>query len=325
MSTIRGAIFALIAKFVEWRKTNPKLSMFAILITLAWVYHRTKKYIRGKRSLKNKIVLITGGVSGIGRETALLLKRMNAIVIVWDINKTGLQEMREFVDMALFVDITQRSKVEEAARAVLDQYENGIDILINNAGIVIGKPILELTEGQIRKCFDVNIMSHFWTIKAFLPKMIEKQNTDWCHIVSISSSAGRMGVQQLTDYCATKYAVRGLTDSIKAEMNDMGLTNIGVTTIMPYLVNTGMFDGAVASKSIVMRLCGCYFLEQDYVAAQIVRAIQYDIRNVILPKELSMICSWEHSLPNELKDYLLSIGPSFHQLMGRKGKKQTNN
>eukprot|EP01084_Bolivina_argentea_P027637 51359_1 len=321
MSIAKDALFSLLFKFIQWRKQNPKFAMFVIILTLTWIYHRTKKYIRGKRSLVNKIVLVTGGVSGIGRQTALLLKQLNAIVIVWDINKAGLDEMKTNVDMALFVDITNKSKVDQAAQTVLQTYENGIDILINNAGIVIGKSMLDLTESQIRKCFDVNIISHFFTIKAFLPKMIE--NPNWCHIVTISSSAGRIGVPMLTDYCATKYACHGLTESLYQEMQDLGHKNISVSTIMPYLVNTGMFEGAVASKSIIMKLCGCYFLEQEYVASEIIKAIQYNTRHVILPPELSVICSWEHSLPDGLKDYLLSIGPSMHKIIGR--AKASNN
>merc|ERR1712154_453584 len=115
----------------------------------------------------------------------------------------------------------------------------------------------------------------------------------------------------------TKYAVRGLTESVYAEVNDMGYSHIGVSTIMPYLVNTGMFDGAIASTTFFMKLCGCYFLEQDYVASQIVRSIQYNIRNIVLPPELSVIVSWEHSLPDGVKDKLLAMGPSFHSLIGR--------
>lgn len=295
MSAVKEFMFTMIAKFLEWRKRNPKFALFAIILTMTWLYHRSKKYIRGRRSVKNKIVLITGGVSGIGRQTALLLKRMGAIVIVWDINQSGLDEMVNNVDMCSFVDITNKSKVEETAEKVLNKYPNGIDILINNAGIVIGKSMMDLSESQIRKCFDVNVISHFWTIKCFLPKMLEKgknasgpYDKNWCQIVTISSSAGRIGVSHLTDYCATKYACRGLTEAIYSEVNDMGYKHIGVSTIMPYLINTGMFDGAVASQTLIMKLCGCYFLDQDYVTSEIVNAIQYNTRNLVLPPELGM-------------------------------------
>ena len=90
-----------VANFPENLEKRPcsKKAVFFVIVVMTYLYHRTKKYIRGKRSLANKVVLITGGVSGIGRSTALTLKRMNAVVIVWDINEEGLKEMEGFVDM----------------------------------------------------------------------------------------------------------------------------------------------------------------------------------------------------------------------------------
>ena len=193
------------------------------------------------------------------------------------------------------MDITDKSKVNEAAQKVFNQYQDGIDILINNAGIVVGKSVLNLSERQIRKCFDVNVIAHFWTIQAFLPKMIEKRKVEkdsWCQIVTISSTAGRCGVSMLTDYCASKYACKGLTESLYAELAEEGHDHIGVSIIMPYLVNTGMFEGAAVAKSgwtkPLMRMCGCYWMEQDYVASEIIKAIQYNTRYLVLPSELGM-------------------------------------
>eukprot|EP01083_Nonionella_stella_P252355 869587_1 len=136
-------------------------------------------------SVKNRVVLITGGVSGIGRLTALILKIKGAIVIVWDINDTGIREMEELVDSSMKVDITSTIQVESAAKTIFDKFGH-IDILINNAGIVNAKPILELNKKRIKLNFAVNTLSHFWTVQAFLPKMIERKSG---HIVTISSCA----------------------------------------------------------------------------------------------------------------------------------------
>merc|ERR1711933_190432 len=126
--------------------------------------------------------------------------------------------------MTDYVDITDRAKVNEAAQKVFNRYPKGIDVLINNAGIVTGKSVLDLSERQIRKCFDVNVIAHFWTIQAFLPKMMHKSNEkdEWCQIVTISSTAGRCGVSMLTDYCASKYACKGLAESLYAELSEKG-------------------------------------------------------------------------------------------------------
>ena len=99
MKMMKDAFLSFVTKLFQWRRTNPKKTIFFAIVAMTYLYHRTKKYIRGKRSLASKVVLITGAVSGIGRSTALTLKRMNAVVIVWDINQEGLKEMEGFVDM----------------------------------------------------------------------------------------------------------------------------------------------------------------------------------------------------------------------------------
>ena len=90
-------------------------------------------------------------------------------------------------------------------------------ILINNAGIVNGKNILDLEYNEIKNIFNINIMSHFWLCKQFLPDMI---NLNKGHIVNISSVCGIMGGGKLTDYCSTKFAVYGFTESLCLEPKD---------------------------------------------------------------------------------------------------------
>ena len=81
-----------------------------------------------------------------------------------------------------------------------------VDILINNAGIVSGQSLLEIEDEKIEATFGVNTLSLFWTAKAFLPAMVERNHG---HIVTIASSAGLVGVSKLTDYCASKWAAVG--------------------------------------------------------------------------------------------------------------------
>ena len=128
------------------------------------MFKKFKRMMKVPKSLKNRVIVITGGVSGIGRLTALLLKIQGSIVIVWDVNEDGIREMSELVDESMNVDITSTVMVDSAARNILDKYGH-VDVLINNAGIVTGKPLLQLDKRQIQCCFDVNVVSHFWTIK----------------------------------------------------------------------------------------------------------------------------------------------------------------
>ena len=112
------------------------------------------------------------------------------------------------------VDVTDREAVYRAAAKVREEI-GPVDILINNAGIVTCKTMLELPDPIIEKTFGVNILSHYWTIKSFLPDMIRQRRG---HIVTVASVTGMAGVYGCTDYSATKFACIGLHESLYAEL-----------------------------------------------------------------------------------------------------------
>jgi all-trans-retinol dehydrogenase (NAD+) len=113
-------------------------------------------------------------------------------------------------------------------------------ILINNAGIVTGKSILDVEDSKASLTLGVNTESHFWTVKAFLPHMIA---TDNGHIVTIASAAGLVGVAGLCDYCASKFGARGFNEALRLELRKMKKYNVHTLSVCPYFINTGMFDG----------------------------------------------------------------------------------
>ena len=119
---------------------------------------------------------------------------------------------------------------------------------MNHLGIVSGSTLLETPDEKIVRTFDVNVLAHFWTLKAFLPEMISMKNG---HIVNIASLAGHAGQKKLVDYCSSKFAAVGLDEAFKIEMKVLGHDFINSTVVCPYFISTGMFDG-VASK---VRLC----------------------------------------------------------------------
>ena len=99
-----------------------------------------------------------------------------------------------------------------------------------------GKSFLELTDEQVQKTMDVNVMAHMWLAKAFLPEMIR---TNCGHIVTISSAAGILGVNGLADYCASKFAAFGFDESIRLELKAQNITGVHTTCVCPYYINTG--------------------------------------------------------------------------------------
>ena len=127
-----------------------------------WMQHLYA--VRNKKELKNKVVVITGGASGLGRLMALQCKQLGAWVVILDVNDMFLKDMEGSVDLSMKCDVSKKARVEECKEVIMKRFGR-VDVLINNAGIVYGKPMLNLSEERIRKTFEVNVISHFWTIQ----------------------------------------------------------------------------------------------------------------------------------------------------------------
>ncbi|XP_063720104.1 retinol dehydrogenase 10-like [Symsagittifera roscoffensis] len=278
--------------------------LFQVLLEYATSFCRL--FYRGKpKSVEGQVVLVTGAGSGLGRLISLKLAKRGAIVIGWDIDENGLKETQKRV-ASLFednrncteinqfsyakVDITDRRQVYTEAEKI----GKAVDILINNAGIVTKNNFLcEKDDIGIVKTFEVNIISHFWTVKAFLPKMMEQNRG---HIVTIASVAGFSGSPRITDYAASKFAAAGFHETLVLELRCQGFkdTIIG-TLVCPYVVDTGMFEGTNKNKLDFL----VPILKQDYVVSKIEEGILYNYSNVIIPKLCSAFGAAKFLLPAE--------------------------
>jgi all-trans-retinol dehydrogenase (NAD+) len=233
-----------------------------------------------KLNLKGKTAVITGGASGLGRLVALDLARRGARVIAWDLGKAALDSLVS--DAASFggdvvsdiVDISDKTAVAAAAAKILAE-RGAVDILVNNAGIVSGKTLLETSDEKIEKTFQVNVLAHFWTVKAFLPAMLA-QNSG--HILTISSAAGLIGVCGLADYSASKFAVFGFNESLRMELRKMK-SRVRTTIVCPFYTNTGLFAGVQTRWPLLLPI-----LEPEVVAKRIVKAILKGRKRVITPR-----------------------------------------
>jgi all-trans-retinol dehydrogenase (NAD+) len=224
-------------------------------------------------------VLITGGASGIGLGVARALAAQGAEVVLWDINREALDgavaSIREGGGQAHgeVCDVSSREAVYEVAGRV--RRERGpVDVLINNAGVVTGERLLESPDHMIEKTMAVNAMANFWTVKAFLPDMLER---DRGHVVTIASAAGLLGVNRLVDYCASKHAAVGFNDALRNELRQMG-SSVRTTVVCPYFVDTQMFTGAKTRFAFLLPL-----LRQEDVVARIVKAIRKDRTHLYMP------------------------------------------
>ncbi|DAZ99103.1 TPA: hypothetical protein N0F65_008408 [Lagenidium giganteum] len=232
---------------------------------------------------------------GLGRLLALRFAKLGARVIIWDLNeKLGDETVNEIQAMggkAWFyqMDVTDRAKVYKVGQQMLDEH-GSVDILINNAGIVSGAPLVESPDALIERTMNVNALSHFWTIKAFLPSMVKRKKG---HVVSIASAAGIFGCGGMVDYCASKSAAIGIMVSLRYELEMMNAENVHCTVVCPSFIKTGMFEGVTPPRLTS-------WLTPEFVADQIVYAVRRNHWRVLLPSLLYVFELLLHLLPDWL-------------------------
>ncbi len=257
--------------------------------------------------ITGKNVLITGGASGIGKLMACIcLEKAAAHVIIWDVNRSSLD--RAAIELG-----TVRPRTAGAARGQLHCYAvnvsdsdaiassylkvkqqvGDVDILINCAGVVRGNNTFDAqTLQDIRLTMDVNATAPMLVALRILPDMLRR---DCGHICNIASAAGMLGMPKLSVYCASKWAVIGWTESMRVELKQ-ARSKVRVTTVAPYFINTGMFDG-VHSKIFPI-------LNPERTANKIVKAIEKGKSFKGIPFSYHFIRSCQALLPNVLFDYI---------------------
>ncbi len=236
--------------------------------------------------IAHKTILITGGASGIGRRLALKTAGLGARVVLWDLDGEAtartLDELRQAgpeEPRGYRCNVADRDQVYETAETV--RREAGrVDILVNNAGCVTGKRLLDCTDEEIQRSMEVNTLAHFWTVKAFLPAMIEAGAG---HIVTIASAAAVVGVAGLADYCASKWAVFGFNESLRVELKQTAPW-VKTTVVCPFFIRSRMFEGVRTRFSRLLPI-----LDEEVVADRIVGAIGRDRAKVFLRRLVGFV------------------------------------
>ncbi|MCP9265044.1 17-beta-hydroxysteroid dehydrogenase 13 [Dirofilaria immitis] len=240
------------------------------------------------KSVNGRTIVITGAGSGIGKRLAELFAiKFGAKVAVLDINQHGAQETVENIiknggiAQCWKCDISQVDEINECAKQMNAIFGN-VDIVICNAAVLHMGRMLELTISQFQQSIDVNLMGMINTIRAFLPSM-EQRNDG--HIVAISSIAGFCGETNGAAYCSTKFAIRGIMQSLEMEMKDRGLDGIRFTTLCPYFTRTPMI------LNLRMRPTSTWlpFMSIDRCACEIVDAILKEKSIVFVPHYINVI------------------------------------
>jgi NAD(P)-dependent dehydrogenase (short-subunit alcohol dehydrogenase family) len=227
------------------------------------------------RDLKGKLALVTGAARGMGRLHLEALGREGCRLVATDVDEEQLSAtVRELSEAGLQVtpyvlDVSDRA----ACLALAERVQRELaapDILVNNAGIVEGSSLLDMSEKSARRMVEVNYLGLVWMMQAFVPAMARRGSG---HVVNVASTAGKVGVANLGGYCATKFAVIGVTDAARAELAQQG---VDFTIINPGYIRTGMFEGS--KPSFITR-----WLEPQAVADAVVRALKRGDAEVCVP------------------------------------------
>ncbi len=187
-----------------------------------------------------KIVLITGASSGMGKVTAKFLAEQNFLVYGGTRDVSKLLKIQQDNIIPILLDITSQNSIDNAINSIKSTHKK-IDILINNAGYGLVSTVEDLDEVEMFNQFNINVFGMLRVCKAVIPIMRENRSGI---IINISSFLGRIGLPLFTLYNSSKYAVEGITDSLRCELRDF---NIRVHSILP-----GFFDTNFARDNLVI-------------------------------------------------------------------------
>jgi short-subunit dehydrogenase len=268
-------------------------------------------------AIRGRTVLVTGAASGLGKLLGdLMLREGAALLLAWDVNGPALDAAVAGWNAAGFraegtrIDVTDTGAVV-AAVADLRSRHGSVDILVNNAGIVFGKLFSEHTHAEIDRTMGVNTTALMHLTRELLPGMLEKRMG---HIVNVSSAAGMLSNPRMSVYCASKWAVIGWSDSLRIELEE-ARSGVRVTTVTPFYIDTGMFDG-VRSRFIPV-------LRPMPAAKAILRGIRKDRVFVRMPLIIHALTAVRGLLPTRVFDLvvgkLLGIYDSMRGFRGRGG------
>lgn len=251
-------------------------------------------------SIQNKTVLITGGASGIGKLTGLrCLEKGASKLVIWDNNPVFLEqttnEFRKsgYMIFPYLLDVSNTEAVIENAKKVREE-AGQVDIVINNAGVVVGKEFKDHSHHDIEFTIKINTTAMMHVALEFLPGMISKRNG---HIVNIASAAGLLANPKMSVYVASKWGVTGWSESLRIELEKIK-SGICVTTVCPSYIDTGMFAGVKTNFLLPI-------LKPEKAVNKIIKAIEHNKIAVRMPFLVHLLPLVRGILPARVFDWFV--------------------
>jgi len=243
-----------------------------------------------------QIVVITGGASGVGELLANTLAVRSVTVAVLDV-KPMVTENHNVVYYKC--DVSKWEEVEAVSKKIVEEIGHPT-VVVNNAGVVHGKLITDLSSEDVHQTFGVNIIGHFFTLKAFLPDMIKKNSG---HIITVSSNLGLVGVAQLADYCASKAAVNSLHESLRFELDHLHKApTVRTTLVCPGHILTPLFAKIAYPTNALYQFFMPSLAPVDVVKRIIQALDDQHSRTIFMPLYVNLM-PFRPIFPSYLKDF----------------------
>jgi len=249
----------------------------------------------GRHQDKDKVIVITGASSGIGKQVAIdfAKKRVKGIAIVARnedrLNELALEIQDKCECLVCPCDVSDKSAVVSMASNVLEKFGN-IDVLVNNAGHgILGKVELQSVE-EMEAVTATNYLGTIYCTKAFLSSMLARKNG---HIVNVASLAASFGIPGLAAYCGSKFAVLGFSESLSHELRGTG---VGITVVSPVGVRTNFFEHPSfkkKNKGWSMR----YSLDATTVSKAVLKASTSHRFEIVVPFFMRGAVWLKHTIP----------------------------
>jgi len=244
------------------------------------------------------------------------LERGAQKLVIWDVNEDKMLEAAKRLSkeghtvVTDLVDVSNAEEVQAAADRVLQEHGT-VDILFNNAGIVVGEKFENHTMDHIKKTMDVNSLGLMYVARAFLPAMIE---SGYGYIINIASAAGLTPNPGMTVYAASKWAAVGWSESLNLELQK-NEHPVKVLTVMPSYINTGMFAGVTAP--LLMPL-----LDPEDISTKILDAVERGKARLREPFMVKLTPFLKGILPAKAYDFIadkvFGVYDSMNTFIGRK-------